>query len=167
MFVWINNNFENISTVLFELGMVSCFVMICLIPILEKYLWSRFIFFLGFFIILSNFVFSFWPNSCDLTRALNGQYGQHLVETKHFSSDKNAKELRKLSKNEGSIGATATVWCNKKKYYDVAIKQRKGKEEKIVFAYPEPTVKGIKALNKDPYIYVYHKKPKQLKYRFD
>lgn len=148
MLVWINNNFENISTVLFGLGMVSCFVMICLIPRLEKYLWSRFIFHLGFFIILSNFVFSFWPNSCDLTRALNGQYGQHLVETKHFYSDKNAKELRDLSK----------------KYYDVAIKQREGKEGKIVFAYPEPTVKGIKALNKDPYIYVYHKKPKQPKY---
>ena len=167
MLVWINNNFESISMVSFWLTIGMGLVALCLIPILEEYFWSRIIFFLISFITLSELIFLFKPNSCNLARALNGQYGQHLVETKHFYSDKNAKELRDLSKNEGSIGATATVWCNKKKYDDVAIKQREGKEEKIVFAYPEPTVKGIKALNKDPYIYVCHKKPKQPKYRFD
>lgn len=162
MLVWINNNFENIGWLTIGIGLV----MMCLSLTLEK-CWCRVIFILGFFIALSELGSLLWPNSYDLARALSGQYGQHLVETKHFYSDKNAKELRDLSKNEGSIGATATVWCNKKKYYDVAIKQREGKEGKIVFAYPEPTVKGIKALNKDPYIYVYHKKPKQPKYRFD
>ena len=167
MLVWINNNFENISTFFLCLTIGMGLVAIGLIPILEEYFWSRVISFLILFIMLSELVFLYKPNSCNLARALSGQYGQHLVETKHFYSDKNAKELQKLSKNEGSIGATATVWRNNKKYYNVAIKQREGKEVKIVFAYPKPTVKGIKVLNKDPYIYVYHQKPKQPKYRFD
>ena len=58
------------------------------------------------------------------------------------------------------------MWKGKKKYDAVKVKCREGKEEKIVFAYPKPTVKGIKVLCKEPYIYIYHKKPKQPKYRF-
>lgn len=114
MLVWINNNFENISMVLFWLTIGMGLVAICLIPILEEYFWSRIIFFSIFFITLSELIFLFKPNSCNLARALNGQYGQHLVETKHFYSDKSAKELKKLSKNEDSLDAMATVWCNKK-----------------------------------------------------
>ena len=78
-------------------------------------------------------------------------------------SPRNASAKLPLPKKQNNV----TVWCNKKTYDDVEVKVREGKEEKIVFAYPKPTVKGIKVLSKTPFIYVYHKKSKQLRYRFD
>lgn len=103
--------------------------------------------------------------SGSLADALRGEYGQQLVETRRFYANKNTEELQKIAK--GEIQNNVTVWCNKKTYDDVEVKVREGKEEKIVFAYPKPTVKGIKVLSKTPFIYVYHKKSKQLRYRFD
>lgn len=167
MLVWINNNFENMPTIFSWLTIGMGLVTICLIPILEEYFWSRVIFFLIFFITLSEVVLLLSPNSCcNLSRALRGEYGQHLVETKQFYANKNTEELQKLSKSENS--STVTVWKGKKKYDAVKVKCREGKEEKIVFTYPEPTVKGIKVNKNKAYIYIYHKKakpqPKVFKY---
>lgn len=103
--------------------------------------------------------------SGSLADALRGEYGQQIVETRRFYANKNTEELQKIAK--GEIQNNVTVWCNKKTYDDVEVKVREGKEEKIVFAYPKPTVKGIKVLRKTPFIYVYYKKSKQLRYRFD
>ncbi len=93
MLVWINNNFENIPTIFSWLTIGMGLVTICLIPILEEYFWSRVIFFLIFFITLSEVVLLLSPNSCcNLSRALRGEYGQHLVETKQFYANKNTED---------------------------------------------------------------------------
>lgn len=176
MLVWINNNFENISTDLFELGMVSCFVMICLIPILEKYLWSRFISLLGFFIMIisisllfSVLVSGYLPGN--FGKAIRGEYGQKWVITSKFEANKSPKQLQKILKNNDGENNFATydirVWHRGKEYSGINIKSKEG-NNKIVFSYLEPTMKGIKVNKNKAYIYIYHKKakpqPKVFKY---
>lgn len=159
--VWINNSY--FTLIYFLLVPIFGLILLALIAIFESDFFIKLTIYYIF--ITVGILFCFLSGSGRLADALRGEYGQHLVETKQFAANKNAKELQKLSKRENS--STVTVWKGKKKYDAVKVKCREGKEEKIVFAYPEPTIKGIKVLSKDPYIYVYHKKPNQPKYRFE
>lgn len=164
MLVWINNNHNFILSVLFILVSVTfiSFYIIKLFFDTEILSIITSLLTICCFLTFSSAMFLSYFGTGNLAAALRGEYGQHLVETRQFYSDRTSKELQKLSK--GKTPENVTVWCNKKKYTYVEIKQREGNEEKIVFAYPKPIVKGIKVVNKTPYVYVYHKK---LKYRFD
>lgn len=161
MLVWINNS--DFILIYFLLIPILGLILLVLIATFESDFLIKLT--ICYIFISLGILFYFLCGSGRVADALRGEYGQHLVETKQFYANKNAEELQKLSKSENS--STVTVWKGKKKYDAVKIKCREGKEGKIVFAYPEPTVKGIKVLSKQPYIYVYHKKPKQPKYRFD
>lgn len=161
MLVWINNS--NFILIYFLVMPILGLILLVLTAICE----SEFVIKLTicYIFISLGILFYFLDGSGKMADALRGEYGQQIVETKQFYANKNSEELQKLSKSENS--STVTVWKGKKKYDAVKVKCREGKEEKIVFAYPKPTVKGIKVLCKEPYIYIYHKKPKQPKYRFD
>lgn len=164
MLVWINNNNSLIVATVW-IGMTVMLIPLCLVcfDIVKNHFIDiviESITFSCYLIFISTLLCADVGNN-NLAKALRGEYGQRLVETQHFYANKNAEELQKLSKNDGN---KVTVWHNKKKYDDVEVESKEGKEEKIVFAYPKATVKGIKTLKKEPYIYVYYKEPK---YRFD
>ncbi|WP_347284296.1 hypothetical protein [Lactobacillus taiwanensis] len=159
--IWINNSSFIIVWLL--LVPIIGLVLLILTAIFKKEIFLI----MGLFYVCITIagIFYCFLGSGSLANALRGEYGQHLVETRRFYANKNTEELQKIAK--GEIQNNVTVWCNKKTYDDVEVKVREGKEEKIVFAYPKPSVKGIKVLGKTPFIYVYHKKSKQPRYRFD
>lgn len=174
MLIWINNNYSAIVTLWSIIVVLATVVPTGIYfgtnkhhtSITKKFLIAGFIIstallFSG--IVLGNF-------SSEFGKALKGEYGQKWITTTKFEANKSPKELRKILKNNDGENYFATddirVWYRGKEYSGINIKSKEGNNDKIVFSYLEPTMKGIKINKNKSYIYIYHKKPQPKTFKY-
>lgn len=176
MLIWINNNYDVIVTACSLIAVLAtvgpAVIYFCAdnyhTPTIKKCLIAGFI--ISTALVLSGIVLG--NLSSEFGKALKGEYGQKWVTTTKFEANKSPRELRKILKdNDGenfSVTYDIKVWHRGIEYSGINIKSKEGNNDKVVFSYLEPTMKGIKVNKDKAYIYIYHKKvkpkPKVFKY---
>lgn len=171
MLTWINNNYGAIliGCTLIALATavpISIYFLVSAHP-LKNYFVVGWI--ISISLLFSVLVSGYLPGN--FGKAIRGEYGQKWVITSKFEANKSPKQLQKILKNNDGENNFATydirVWHRGKEYSGINIKSKEG-NNKIVFSYLEPTMKGIKVNKNKAYIYIYHKKakpqPKVFKY---
>lgn len=176
MLVWINNNYDAIVTLCSIIAVLATIgpavIYFCIdnyhTPTIKKCLIAGFL--ISTALVLSGIALGNIPSY--FGKALKGEYGQKWVTTTKFEANKSPKQLQKILKNNDGVNYFATddirVWHRGIEYSGINIKSKEGNNDKVVFSYLEPTMKGIKVNKNKAYIYIYHKKakpqPKVFKY---